>query len=85
MPFPSPGDLPDPGIERRSLVLQADSLPTVPPGYGTSKVIHQSFRKKWDFQKPFKSKRLGWAGETQGKVKKKRKPPINTINVILFT
>ena len=28
MPFPSPGDLPDPGIEPRSPALQADSLPT---------------------------------------------------------
>ena len=27
LPFPSPGDLPDPGIERRSSALQADSLP----------------------------------------------------------
>ena len=27
-PFPSPGDLPNPGIEPRSLVLQADSLPS---------------------------------------------------------
>ena len=27
MPFPSPGDLPDPGIEPRSPALQADSLP----------------------------------------------------------
>ena len=26
LPFPSPGDLPDPGIEPRSLALQADSL-----------------------------------------------------------
>ena len=26
-PFPSPGDLPDPGIELRSPALQADSLP----------------------------------------------------------
>ena len=31
-PFPSPGDLPDPGIEPRSPVLQADALPTEPPG-----------------------------------------------------
>ena len=29
--FPSPGDLPDPGIEPRSLPLQADSLPFEPP------------------------------------------------------
>ena len=28
LPFPSPGDLPDPGIERGSPALQADSLPT---------------------------------------------------------
>ena len=27
LPFPSPGDLPDPGIKPRSLALQADSLP----------------------------------------------------------
>ena len=26
LPFPSPGDLPDPGIESRSPALQADSL-----------------------------------------------------------
>ena len=29
---PSPGDLPDPGIEPGSLALQADSLPSEPPG-----------------------------------------------------
>ena len=29
---PSPGDLPDPGIEPRSPALQADSLPGEPPG-----------------------------------------------------
>ena len=28
LPFPSPGDLSDPGIEPRSPALQADSLPT---------------------------------------------------------
>ena len=31
-PFPSPGDLPDPGIEPGSPALQADSLPSEPPG-----------------------------------------------------
>ena len=30
--FPSPGDLPDPGIEPRSLTLGEDSLPSEPPG-----------------------------------------------------
>ena len=31
-PFPSAGDLPNPGIEPRSPALQADSLPAEPPG-----------------------------------------------------
>ena len=31
-PFPSPGDLPNPGIKPRSLTLQVDSLPAEPPG-----------------------------------------------------
>ena len=30
--FPSPGDLPNPGIEPRSPALQADSLPAEPQG-----------------------------------------------------
>ena len=30
--FPSPGDLPNPGIKLRSPSLQADSLPDKPPG-----------------------------------------------------
>ena len=32
LPFPSPGDLPDPGIESVSLGSPAVSLPLVPPG-----------------------------------------------------
>ena len=32
LPFPSPGDLPDPGIKPRSPILQADSLPSELPG-----------------------------------------------------
>ena len=32
VPFPSPGDLPDPGIKPGSPALQADSVPTEPPG-----------------------------------------------------
>ena len=32
LPFPPPGDLPDPGIEPRSPTLQADSFPAKPPG-----------------------------------------------------
>ena len=32
LPFPSPGDLPDPGIEPGSPTLQAGSLPLALPG-----------------------------------------------------
>ena len=32
LPFPSPGDLPDTGIEPRSPALQADALTSEPPG-----------------------------------------------------
>ena len=32
LPFPSPGELSDPGIKPRSPTLQADSLPSEPPG-----------------------------------------------------
>ena len=32
LPFPSPGDLPDPGIEPRSPTLQADAVTSEPPG-----------------------------------------------------
>ena len=32
LPFPSPEDLPDLGIKPGSLTLQADALPSEPPG-----------------------------------------------------
>ena len=32
LPFPSPGDLPNPGIEPKSPTLQVDSLLSEPPG-----------------------------------------------------
>ena len=32
LPFPFPGDLPDPGIEPRSPALEADALTSEPPG-----------------------------------------------------
>ena len=44
LPFPSPGDLPNPGIEPRSPALPADSLPSEPPGkpqaLGTPVISH---------------------------------------------
>ena len=39
LPFPSPGDLPDPGIEPGSPTLQAEALPSEPPGRSKKKKI----------------------------------------------
>ena len=51
--FPSPGDLPDPGIKPRSPTLQADTLPSEPPGklQETGKVIwyYQLFKNLLQF------------------------------------
>ena len=35
LPFPSPGDLLDPGIEPGSPALQADTLPSESPGFAS--------------------------------------------------
>ena len=35
LPFPSPGDLPNPGLEPGSPALQADSFPSELPGLKT--------------------------------------------------
>ena len=46
LPFPSPGDLPNPGIEPGSPALQADALSSEPPGkpvdvyYHIEEVLH---------------------------------------------
>ena len=37
LPFPSPGNLPNPGIEPGSPALQADTLPSEPPGFNLRK------------------------------------------------
>ena len=51
LPFPSPGDLPDPGIEPKSPTLQAGSLPSDPPSYPYQT---GSDSKAWPYsQKPF--------------------------------
>ena len=44
LPFPSPGDLPDPGIKATSLALQADSLPLCHQG---SLLIGKCTLKLW--------------------------------------
>ena len=41
LPFPSPGDLPNRGIEPGSPCLQADILPSEPPGKRSSVIFFQ--------------------------------------------
>ena len=53
--FPSPADLPDPGIEPRSPTLQADTLTSVPPGKPLNTRI-QSLRKPPIETQNFRSK-----------------------------
>ena len=38
--FPSPGDLTDPGIKPRSPTLEADALPSLPPGKSRGEEKH---------------------------------------------
>ena len=40
LPFPTPGDLPDPGIEPRSPALQEDVLPSELPGKPYVMLLH---------------------------------------------
>ena len=48
LPFPSPGDLPDPGIEPRSPALQADALTSEPSG----KPIYFTLYNRLQFHPP---------------------------------
>ena len=48
LPFPSPGDLPDPGIEPGSPTLQADALLSEPPGKPLVDLTEaEDIKKRW--------------------------------------
>ena len=49
LPCPSPGDLPDPGIEPGSPTLQADALPSEPPGKPPPAQTGIKSPCSWDF------------------------------------
>ena len=51
LPFPSPGDLPDPGIKPRSPALQAYSLLTEPPGKPMVTTNEKIYKKCTKFKK----------------------------------
>ena len=79
--FPSPGDLSDPGIEPRSPALQADALPSEPPGKpkGSAKCIPKSLQKKslrctqnhGEWTKKEEEERGGGEGKKEGEKKRK--------------
>ena len=56
--FPSPGNLPNPGIKPRTLTLQADSLPAEPQGkpkntgVGSLSLLQQIFQTQESHQSP---------------------------------
>ena len=54
LPFPSPGDLPDPGIEPRSPALQADALPSEPPGKPTTYMLGEHNIHMYSLRKIFR-------------------------------
>ena len=55
LPFPSPGDLPNPGIEPRSPTLQADSLPAEPRYHWANNFIEYQFSYKLGITVPSSS------------------------------
>ena len=64
-PFPSPGDLPNPGIKPRSPTWQADSLPAEPQGKPHQKEVGQNIKdKKRD--KRVRDGDLSWGGSCEG-------------------
>ena len=48
-PFPSPGDLPNPGIKPRYPVLQVDSLPAESPGKPKNTAVGSLSLLQWIF------------------------------------
>ena len=46
VPSPSPGDLANPGIEPRSPALQADALPSEPPGKPLDREVNHKFSRR---------------------------------------
>ena len=50
LPFPSSGDLPNPGIKPGSPALQADSLPSEPPGSPRTSEVWPTQSSLWNWQ-----------------------------------
>ena len=74
MPFSSPGDLPNPGIEPRSPTLQADALPFEPPGRPTVIQVYAPTTNAEEAEIEWFSEDLHDILELTPKEKKKRFP-----------
>ena len=59
LPIPSPGDLPNPGVKPGSPTLQADFLPSEPPGKPRQLALKSLFSKLGSFSVPIKQKGPG--------------------------
>ena len=74
-PFPSPGDLPNPGIEPRSPTLQADSLIAEPQGEPKNIAVGKPIPSPGDLPNPWIKPRSpnlqmdSLPAEPQGKLK----------------
>ena len=57
LPFPSPGDLPNPGINPESAACQADSLPSEPLllANAVETLYKRKAKKEWNILEPPKS------------------------------
>ena len=68
LPFPSPGDLPNPEIEPGSPVLQADALPSEPPGKSSPRKRNTK-KKNVCLRRSYKSlrKEEKWKAKKKGK------------------
>ena len=64
LPFPSPGDLPNPGIKPRSPALQAHSLPSESPGK-PSKKLKRTFKNREQQQDKKEEKRTSLAQQVK--------------------
>ena len=75
VPFPSPGDLPDPGIEPKSPGLQADALPSEPQGKPliVDYQERQSHLKMREGEKPVRTK--AWRLEGVQQVQRREETP----------
>ena len=80
MPFPSPGDLPDPGIEPRSPTLPAEALTSEPPGKQkvySNTILPQEARKTLNRQPNFTPKTTGKRREKKLKERNHKGPSRN--------